>query len=245
MELIGLWSRRILTKHNVEAGSMYSTIKTAREEGYGIMVLNPNAHFWVDGHSTVYIPVGKTYEDVPSLSSPEEHVDYVLRNLVQSFASREIYFIAHKYGAEALIQALHAQFDVFKDRVAGIAITEGTQSIDSFSDPAFKNWWNMNTVGYISSSEENKDEVEYMDHAGCNCVKTGTKEYDFTTIEAMPAIFRFFNTRKGRDNTFDSYKDVVRPQIADDPTTAIKTIHVGMDDEDDDIEWDTDVAVEE
>ncbi|KAK3805845.1 MAG: hypothetical protein J3Q66DRAFT_359841 [Benniella sp.] len=231
METIGAWSRRLLTKHSTEIGSMYAVLKQALQEGYGVMMLNPNAHWWVDGRDTVMVPTRRQFELIPSLGSPEEHLDYVLRNFVQGYASKEIYFIAHKYGTHALAQALYNQFDTFKDRVAAIAVIDGTHAIDSFPEPVFQKWWSLNAAGYIQSEAEESGRVVYREHAGCNCVNAGAQEYDYTIVQEMPSIFRFFRSRKGRDNTFDNYKDVVQPLHPDDPTTAMITYHVPGGDE--------------
>ncbi|KAF9363231.1 hypothetical protein BGX34_004579 [Mortierella sp. NVP85] len=213
------------TMETTEIGSMYAVLKQALQEGYGVMMLNPNAHWWVDGRDTVMVPTRRQFELIPSLGSPEEHLDYVLRNFVQGYASKEIYFIAHKYGTHALAQALYNQFDTFKDRVAAIAVIDGTHAIDSFPEPVFQKWWSLNAAGYIQSEAEESGRVVYREHAGCNCVNAGAQEYDYTIVQEMPSIFRFFRSRKGRDNTFENYKDVVQPFHPDDPTTAMITYH--------------------
>ncbi|KAF8926282.1 hypothetical protein BGZ58_011321 [Dissophora ornata] len=243
LESLGAWSRRLISNHHVEKGSMVDVVKQAREEGFGVVILNPNAHWWIDGEASVTIPIRKDYLMIPYLGSPEEHVDYVLRNLVQNFASKEICFIAHKYGAHSLIQALHAQFDAFKDRVSAIAVIEGTHSIDGFPEPAFQKWWSLNAVGYIQSEAEEKGKIEYKEHAGCNCVKGGTQEFDFTIIDEMPAIFRFLHTRKDRDNTFEKYRETLQPLNMDDPTTAMVAFHVAGGDDDEEEEADEKTAV--
>ncbi|KAG0291143.1 hypothetical protein BGZ98_003125 [Dissophora globulifera] len=233
MEMLGSWSRRILSNHHVEQGSMYDVVRQAREEGYGVAILNPNSHWWVDNQPSVDIPTKKDYALIPHLGSPEQHVDYVLRNFVQNFTSKEISFIAHKYGAHALVQALHAQFESFKDRVSAIAVIESTHSIDAFPDPIFQKWWSLNAVGFIQSEVEEKGKIEYKQHAGCNCIKAGTQQFDFTIVDEMPTVLRFLRSRKGRDNTFEHYKDVLQPENPDDPTTALVAFHIP--DEDDDV----------
>lgn len=83
----------------------------------------------------------------------------------------------------------------------------------------------QNAAGFVQSEVEEKDKIVYREHAGCNCVNAGTQEYDFTLVEMMPHIFRFFHVRKGRDNTFERYRDVIPPSIPDDPTTAMIAFH--------------------
>ncbi|KAF9140261.1 hypothetical protein BG015_001737 [Linnemannia schmuckeri] len=224
MEILGSWSRRLLCNENVDVGSMLSVVKRARSEGYGILILNPNAHWFVDGKATVDIPTKVDVPMVPKLNSPEEHVDYVLSTLVPEMVSKKIFFIAHKYGAHALLHTLYKQFDMFKNRVAGIALIEGVHSIDSYPDPSFQKWWSLNAAAFIQSEEGEKGQVEFRVHSGCNCYKTGTQQFDFAILDGMPIIFEFFDVRRDRDNTFSTYKDLLLPRDERDPTTAVITI---------------------
>ncbi|KAF9344733.1 hypothetical protein BGX26_003987 [Mortierella sp. AD094] len=223
LEPLGSWSRRLLCNRNVEIGSVFSVVKQAHEDEYGIVVLNPNSHWWVDGRAIVTVPTKKDYKLIPGLGSPEEHVAYVLSNIVQNFASKEIFFIAHKYGAHALIQALHNQFDTYKDRVSAVAVVESTHTIDSFPAPEFKKWWSLIAVGYVQSENADKGKIEYKQYAGCNCVNAGTLEFDYTLVEEMPDIFRFFRSRKDRENKFEAYRDKLQAFNEDDPTTVMVT----------------------
>ncbi|KAG0347047.1 hypothetical protein BGZ54_005039, partial [Gamsiella multidivaricata] len=220
---------------------MLTTVKQAHAEGYGIAILNPNAHWWVDGRESVLVPTKKDYAIIPHLESPEVHVDYVFRNFIQNFASKEIFIMAHKYGAHALITALHTQFDFFKDRVAAIAVIDGTHTIDSVPEPMFQKWWSLNAAGFIQSKVEEKGMVEYRDHAGCNCVKAGTEEFDFTLVDEMPSIFRFFRARWGRDNTFARNKDLLQPLNPDDPTTAMITFQDVPEEDEEEVEAEVEV----
>ncbi|KAF9086655.1 hypothetical protein BGX29_001293 [Mortierella sp. GBA35] len=224
MEILGSWSRRLLCNETVDVGSMLSTVKIARAKGYGVLMLNPNAHWFVNGRASVDIPLKSDVPMVPTLGSPEEHVEYVLRNLVApEIASKKLYFVAHKYGAHALLHNLYKHYDTFKDRVGGIALIEGVHSIDTYPDTLFQKWWSLNTVAYIQSEEAEKGQVEFRAHSGCNCYKTGTQQFDIAIMEGMPAIFEFFEVRKDRDNTFEMYKDLMLPRDERDPTTAIIT----------------------
>ncbi|KAK3833586.1 MAG: hypothetical protein J3R72DRAFT_424855 [Linnemannia gamsii] len=224
MEILGAWSRRLLCNENVDVGSMLSVVKQAHAEGYGVLILNPNAHWFVDGQASVDIPTKVDVPMIPKLGSPEEHVDYVLSTLVPEMASKKLFFMAHKYGAHALLHTLHKHFDMFKDRVAGVALIEGVHSIDSYPDLVFQKWWSLNTAAFIQSEPEEKAMVEYRVHSGCNCYKTGAKQFDYALIDGAPVIFEFFDVRRDRDNTFAKYKDLLLPRDERDPTTAIITI---------------------
>ncbi|KAF8953736.1 hypothetical protein BGZ52_004569 [Haplosporangium bisporale] len=51
-ESLGSWSRRLICNASVVVGSMKSTVKLAHEGGYGVLILNPNAHHWVNNEAT-------------------------------------------------------------------------------------------------------------------------------------------------------------------------------------------------
>ena len=48
-----------------QKGSMVDIVKQAREQGLGVVILNPNAHWWVDGQASVTIPFKKDYSMIP------------------------------------------------------------------------------------------------------------------------------------------------------------------------------------
>lgn len=50
---LGAWSRRLICNASVIVGSMKYTVKLAHEGGYGVLILNPNAHHWVNNEATV------------------------------------------------------------------------------------------------------------------------------------------------------------------------------------------------
>ncbi|GJJ76159.1 hypothetical protein EMPS_08518 [Entomortierella parvispora] len=227
MESLGSWSRRLVCNYSAEDGSMFAVVKMAIDQGFGVVILNSNAQYWVNGQTTYMTPTNpRGIVLVPELESPEKHVSYVLKNIIQPAASREIFFIGHKYGCHSLMQALNEQFNELKDRVSAIAMIESTASINKEFSKDFRKWWSSNAVDYTQSEAEeaaDKGEVEYNTHRGCNCVRMGMGEFDQTILVAMPFILRFFKSRLNRDNVFDHYKELVFPPVKDDPTTVLIT----------------------
>ncbi|KAG0046948.1 hypothetical protein BGZ83_007897 [Gryganskiella cystojenkinii] len=224
MEPLGGWSRRLVCNYTTEGGSVYSVVKKAHDEGFGIVILNPNAQYWVDGQAEVQNPANrKQHILIPNLESPEKHVSYVLGNILRPTPCKEFFFIGHKYGCHSLMTALLEQFETFKNRVSAIALIEGTNSLHDETLKDFRKWWSLNAVGYAQSEVSEKGIIDYNVRMGCNCVRAGTEEFDATLLEAMPLINRFFAKRLDRDNTFDRYKDVLQPPVEDDPTTALIT----------------------
>ncbi|KAF9579713.1 hypothetical protein BGW38_003918 [Lunasporangiospora selenospora] len=231
-EALGSWSRRLITNYSVEKGSMLDVVDRARKAGFGVVLLNPNAHYWEDGKAVINYPIKGVPTVVPYLENPEQHVDYVFRHFVQEFASRELYFIAHKFGTHFLMETLAGQFDAFKDRVSAMAIVDGLQSIDACENPDFKKWWSLNAAGFVPS-EDGKGTVDYRPTLGCNCVLMGTEQPDMCVPESTDMIFKFFETRKTRGNVFEEYREKHAEYHEDDPTTVLLTFEASNDDEDD------------
>ncbi|KAG0362459.1 hypothetical protein BG005_005472 [Podila minutissima] len=212
---LGSWSRRLICNASVTAGSMKSTAKLAHEGGYGVLILNPNAHHWVNNEATIHPPT-------------QGEMEYVQG---KPFKSQKIFFMAHKYGTHTLMRALSLQFEAFKDRVSAISLVDGSHSIDSYTDPSFRKWWSLvstaphapgsakNAAGFVPSEAEDLAKVVYKPESGCNNYMTGTQEFDHTLIEAIPLTFKFFAARKDRETVFDHYKDTVPEFNEADPTT--------------------------
>lgn len=52
---IGQWSRRVMCDDNINEGSMISTCLKAVEQGYQVIITNPNANYWSDNQSWVRV----------------------------------------------------------------------------------------------------------------------------------------------------------------------------------------------
>jgi hypothetical protein len=50
---IGQWSRRVMCDENINEGSMIKTCLKALEQGYQVIITNPNANYWSDHQSWV------------------------------------------------------------------------------------------------------------------------------------------------------------------------------------------------
>ena len=68
----GLWSRSLCVSHGLGAGSMLPCLERALAEGYGVLVLNPNANSCEVAPAE---PGGKpARKPIQDSSSPEDHV---------------------------------------------------------------------------------------------------------------------------------------------------------------------------
>jgi hypothetical protein len=52
---LGQWSRRVMCDDNINEGSMISTSLKALEQGYQVIITNPNANYWSDNQSWVRV----------------------------------------------------------------------------------------------------------------------------------------------------------------------------------------------
>ncbi|KAF9978426.1 hypothetical protein BGZ73_002322 [Actinomortierella ambigua] len=196
-------------------GSVLSTIRRARANGYGVIITNPNTQFWYNGVATMHCPPSGELSIIPGIESPEKHVAYVLKHFVSRAKSNDIFFIAHQYGCHALLQSISEQFSTWKDRISACSCIESSHAIMGYNADEFPAWVRQNVVGYVMSNPEERGKVTYMRPQGCNFFSTGTMEFDHTVIEAMEPTFKFFATRHGANKRSAE----PRPMHPDDPTT--------------------------
>lgn len=84
----GIWSRGLALKNGLQ-GSMMPYFKSAIQNGFGIIVMNPNSNSAVvKGHKV----------RISGSSTPEEHVMNVWENYVVPYASDSINFVAYDLG---------------------------------------------------------------------------------------------------------------------------------------------------
>ena len=84
----GQWARRLVMNEDLEKGTQLPYIQRAREEGYGVIVMNTNQNTVVRGGGEVEIPGSET---------PLDHGVTVWERLVKKSKAKDIVIVAHRY----------------------------------------------------------------------------------------------------------------------------------------------------
>lgn len=92
---VGVWGCALCINKDLDQGTMLPYLRKAAEEGYGVLVLNPNENE-CDGM------------EIPGSESPPDHVAYVWKHIVQARCSKDatVDIVAHSNGGRCLIHFL-------------------------------------------------------------------------------------------------------------------------------------------
>merc|ERR1712187_307406 len=88
---VGVWGCALCINKNLDEGTVLPYIKMATENGYGVIVLNPNENM----HNATLIPGSE---------SPVNHVAYVFEHVIlPAFKDSTLEVVAHSNGGRALM----------------------------------------------------------------------------------------------------------------------------------------------
>jgi hypothetical protein len=90
----GVWSRSLLLRSGVYAGSMLPYLSKAVDKGYGVIVMNPNVNSVLD-------PATQTKVAIPGSSTPDEHVAFVWRHFICPSRAQKVHCLA--YGTKTVV----------------------------------------------------------------------------------------------------------------------------------------------
>ncbi|KAI9913807.1 hypothetical protein PsorP6_005630 [Peronosclerospora sorghi] len=215
----GLWSRGLVLHAGVESGSMLAYFRHALDEGYGILVANPNKNVMVTRDGKQRVPI-------PGSASPEEHMDSVWDTYVARAAARRVYFLGYSYGGVLIKYLLHSRGDQLMRRNGAIALIESSHRIEDGDAPSVKSILAHRTMYWESNDQpfQTKLDGDAPHRTGCTCLSAGrpprahANHYYVTAFcihKIQHALFRFLETRDATTYVAGE-KPVVEPR----PTSA-------------------------
>jgi pimeloyl-ACP methyl ester carboxylesterase len=196
----GVWGCSLCINDSLEHGTMLPYIGRALAAGYGVVVFNPNEN---------------TNDGVPvqGLENFNNHVYYVMENIVSACAAKKIDILAHSHGGRVLLSYLARAKDnnaagALVDRLHRLVFTDSyhvqaqlatlpRRVLTLLNDP-------VRTVNFVPDSSPLGTQVqewssqEYHFTAaerGCRCVSSGVLDHAATNYASMDAVFEFFQER--------------------------------------------------
>lgn len=213
----GLWSRGLVLHTGVHSGSMLAYFRKALDEGYGILVANPNKN-------VIVLRDGKQRVPIPGSASPEEHMDSVWDHFVARCPARRVYFLGYSYGGVLIKYLLHSRGDQLMRRNGAIALVESSHRIEDGDAQSVKSilahrtmYWESNDLPFQSRLDGDAPH-----RTGCTCLSAGrpprmhSNHYYVTAFcinTIQDALFRFLEVRDA--NTYvDGEKPVPTPPMS-------------------------------
>jgi hypothetical protein len=184
----GQWARRLIINDCLDSGTQLPFIQRAKEEGYGVLVLNTNRN---------HVTVAGEEKPVRGNSSPEEHALYVWNHIIKKAAAKELYIVAHSYGGIVTTRVADERGvrDNFQKRVKKIAFTDSVHNFASqHTSSTVKRWMVSHSRNWISC-EDPLDTELMMPRGEVQKVSAGTNKHEETSYFAMESIFTYFREK--------------------------------------------------
>ncbi|XP_066844735.1 cotranscriptional regulator ARB2A isoform X5 [Anser cygnoides] len=158
----GQWARRLIINEDLDSGTQIPYIKRAIEEGYGVIVLNPNEN---------YIEVEKTKAQVhlSSDSSDEPAEKRERKDKIQKETKKRRDFYEkyrnpqkEKETMQMYIRMIQREAEV-KNKVTAVALTDSVHNVwHQEAGKTIREWMRENCFNWVSSSEPLDTAVESM-----------------------------------------------------------------------------------
>ncbi|XP_027720063.1 cotranscriptional regulator FAM172A isoform X5 [Vombatus ursinus] len=196
----GQWARKLIINEDLDSGTQIPYIKRAMDEGYGVIVLNPNEN---------YIEVEKTKSQVQLSSDgsdePAEKRERKDKNFKEVKKRRDFYEKYRNPQKEKemiplYIRMIQREADV-KNKVTAVALTDSVHNVwHQEAGKTIREWMRENCCNWVSSSEPLDTSVESM-LPDCPRVSAGTERHELTSWKSLPSIFKFFTEASEAKNS--------------------------------------------
>ena len=184
---LGEWANSCCVNEGLKMGSMLPFVEKAKQNGFSILIMNPNERYGLDGKNIIIF------------KNMKEHCIYAYENLIfKNDKIKEVYFISHSLGGECNVEILKLfEKDLLNNRIKKIAFTDGLQggSCLSLSKEGIKKLRKISR-NYIASNEVKGKFMETESYfSGCDVYSSGVNIHEYTTGNVINEIFTFFEEK--------------------------------------------------
>ncbi|XP_041368472.1 cotranscriptional regulator FAM172A homolog isoform X2 [Gigantopelta aegis] len=183
----GQWSRKLIINDCLNSGTQLPFIRRGIEEGYGIIVMNPNFnHLSIDGKK---IPIREN-------KSPEEHGVYVWKHFVSKSEAQKIAIVAHSFGGVVTLDMIKKFTEDFVSRVFAIAFTDSVHSVGRFTKEkdVINTLLVHRAMNFVSSYDPINTRLQ-CNRNECPCVSAGTAQHERTSWSSFDLVFEFIKKK--------------------------------------------------
>ncbi|XP_032191639.1 cotranscriptional regulator FAM172A isoform X4 [Mustela erminea] len=187
----GQWARRLIINEDLDSGTQIPFIKRAMDEGYGVIVLNPNENYIEVEKPKIQVQSSSDSSDEPA--EKRERKDKVSKETKKRRDFYEKYRNPQreKEMMQLYIRMIQREADV-KSKVTAVALTDSVHNVwHQEAGKTIREWMRENCCNWVSSSEPLDTSVESM-LPDCPRVSAGTDRHELTSWKSFPSIFKFF-----------------------------------------------------
>jgi len=202
----GQWARSLCINDSLYKGTIFGYLAKAQEQGYGVIVLNPNLNHYIEyqeikkrvtrsNSKQDENELEKVIIPIPHNETPQLHFLYVYEQFVTKSAAKNLFIVAHSYGGVSTINLLKEKATEIFPRLKRIGFTDSVHSLRSVKLPSnVMEFLKENCCNWVQSEEELDTEFEI--ECGCQSFSAGTKIHELTSFCCMDSLFKFFAESK-------------------------------------------------
>ncbi|KAI8988306.1 Arb2 domain-containing protein [Mycotypha africana] len=196
---IGQWSRRIMCDENINSGSMIRMSQDFVAKGYEVIILNPNANFWVEGRAQENLPVHtKQIITIPGSDLAEKHTPYVFHHFIRNVKAEKVAVIAQGWGGHGFACALNNEVDFIKSHVKGVAFIDSAHSKGMIEEgEGRRNFLFERCVNWSSDPSTPKGQPINDVRWSCQGISSEQEVSDFTLPTMYDDIMKFIFIKMG------------------------------------------------
>nr|XP_020648922.1 protein FAM172A isoform X5 [Pogona vitticeps] len=158
----GQWARRLIINEDLDSGTQIPYIKRAIEEGYGVIVLNPNENYIEVEKTKALVQLSPDSSDEPA--EKREKKDKIQKDTKKRRDFYEKYRNPQKEKetVQLYIRMIQREAEV-KNKVTAVALTDSVHNVwHQEAGKTIREWMRENCCNWVSSSEPLDTSVESM-----------------------------------------------------------------------------------
>lgn len=179
----GQWSRKLIINENIDTGSQLPYISRAIQEGFEVIVCNPNIN---------QLPINGKKCNIKGNKTPEEHGFYIWQHFLRAAKAQHIAIVAHSYGGIVTMHMIQKYLEEMKDRVFAVCFTDSVHTMQRHQwIPPTKSFIKERGVNFGASYMPLNTELQISDEDDCTSVSAGTQEHERTSHSSIDLVFTF------------------------------------------------------
>ncbi|KAL6046977.1 cotranscriptional regulator FAM172A-like [Balamuthia mandrillaris] len=208
----GQWSRKLCLGDSLQTGSLLPYLERAKNEGYGVAILNPNLNS-VPTTPTTKRPEeeeGEEQDDkvttasdkvaIPHNENGFMHMLYVWDNILWPGVNNatKLFIVSHSFGGVHAVALMSDRQSQVLPKLRGVAFTDSVHTTSDMTPPSVLHFLQRHCKNWVASSSPLDEPVEDPNGCHCPCVSAGHTMHEMTSSTAMDSVFRFFQEQTRR-----------------------------------------------
>jgi hypothetical protein len=183
----GVWSRSVCINESLSMGSMLPYISKAQDQGYSLLILNPNFN-----HNPV------SNKKIPKNSDMLNHSSYIWEQFIPKSPAKTLVILAHSCGGICTVHLLKNHSEEFLSRIKCVAFTDSVHgTVQGLRKPA-RGYLSSKVLNFAASREPLNYRLNLNN--GCLNVSAGHNKHEYTSGSAFPAVFDYFQEMINKSN---------------------------------------------